>query len=185
MKGRLNTIRQWTGPALICLLGIFLYVLTHTYFGAGQSEIDTRFEAYDALRRIVSKASTSDTRDRSNAEQDKLLFHVGDSVELVDANISTLLKQFAANQSVEITRTGNVLMESGDGIQWASVAVDVTGKEAAIYNFVRQVELSKPALVVTKLQLRSNIQLGGAETTEMPMSSEMTISGAMLPAATD
>lgn len=185
MKRRPNTLKQWTGPALICLLGILLFVSTHAYFGAGQSEIDTRLEAYDALRRIVSKGSTSDTRDRSISEQDKSLFHVGDSVELVDANIATLLKQFAANQSVEITRTGNVFMENNEGIRWATVAVDVTGQEAAIYNFVRQVEMSKPPLIVTKLQLRSNIQLGIAETVEMPMSSEMTISGAMLPVATD
>ena len=185
MKRRPNALKQWIGPALICLLGTLLFVSTHTYFGAGQSEIDTRLEAYDALRRIVSNGSAGETRNRSISEQDKSPFHVGDSVELVNANISTLLKQFASNQSVEITRTGNVLMENSEGIRWATVAVNVTGEEAAIYNFIRQVELSKPALVITKLQLRSNVQVGTAETVEMPMSSEITISGAMLPVATD
>jgi Type II secretion system (T2SS), protein M subtype b len=185
VNSRLNSPKQWTGPTLICLLGMLLFVSTHAYLDAGQSEIDTRLEAYVALRGIVNKSSVSEIRDRSISEKDKSLFHVGDSVELVDANISTLLKQFAASHSVEITRTGNVLIESSEGIRWATVAVDVTGQEAAIYSFVRQVEMSKPALVVTKLQLRSNVQPGTVEVTEMPMSSEMTISGAMLPVAAD
>ena len=79
MKGRLNALKQWTGPALTCLLGILLFVTTYSYLGVGQSEIDTRLEAYDALRRIVNNGSASQTRDRSISEQDKSLFHVGDS----------------------------------------------------------------------------------------------------------
>jgi Type II secretion system (T2SS), protein M subtype b len=166
-------------------MGILATVSTQVYFDVGQNEIETRLEAYDALRRIVSKGSAGELQNRSIFEQDKSLFHVGDSIELVDANISTLLKQLAANQSVEITRSGNVSMENSDGIRWATVAVDVTGQEAAIYNFIRNIETSKPALVVTKLQLRSNVLPGTAETAEMPMSSEITISGAMLPVVTD
>jgi Type II secretion system (T2SS), protein M subtype b len=185
VKRPLTALKQWTGPVLICLIGILAIVSTHTYLGAGQSEIDTRLETYDALRRIVSKGSASEFQNRSISEQEKSLFHVGDSIELVDANISTLLKQLAANQSVEITRSGNVAVENSEGIRWATVAVDVTGQEAAIYNFIRTIETSKPALVVTKLQLRGNVLLGASETSEMPMSSEMTISGAMLPVATD
>ena len=166
-------------------MGLLAIISTYAYFSAGQSDIDSRLEAYDALRVIVSKGSAGELQNRSISEHDKSLFHVGDSIELVDANISTLLKQLAANQSVEITRSGNVTSENIVGIRWATVAVDVTGQEAAIYNFIRTIETSKPALIVTKLQLRSNISPGTAETMEMPMSSEMTISGAMLPVATD
>jgi hypothetical protein len=185
VKRPLRALKQWTGPVLICFMGILAIVSTHIFFGAGQSEIDTRLEAYDGLRRVVSKGSASELQNRSLSEEDKSLFHVGDSIELVDANISTLLKQLAANQSVEITRSGNVAVVNSEGIRWATVAVDVMGQEAAIYNFIRTIETSKPALFVTKLQLRSNVLPGSFETSEMPMSSEMTISGAMLPIATD
>lgn len=185
MKPRLNALKKWTGPALIFLMAILAMVSTQAYFAAGQSEIDSRLEAYDSLNRIISKALASETRDRSISKQDKSLFHVGDSIELVNANISTLLKQLAANQSVEITRSGNVLMENVEGIRWATVAVDVTGQEAAIYNFIRDIETSKPALFVSKLQLRSNALPSTAEKIEVPMSSEMTVSGAMLSVAKD
>jgi Type II secretion system (T2SS), protein M subtype b len=185
VKRPLNAQKQWTAPALICFIGISAIISTHAYYYAGQSEIDARLEAYDALRRIVSKDLAGELQNHSITEQDKLLFHVGDSIELLDANISTLLKQLAANQSVEITRSENVSVENSDGLRWATVVVDVTGQEAAIYNFIRTIETSKPALLVTKLQLRSNVLPGTAETAEMPMSSEMTVSGAMLPVAMD
>jgi hypothetical protein len=185
MKRKFDKLKQWAGPALLCVSAALAIVSTLTYMGAGRSEIDSRLQAYDSLRQIINQGSTREAQGHSMSEQDKLLFHPGDSVELVDANISTLLKQLAANQMVEITRSGNVAIESNDGIRWATVAVDVAGQEAAIYNFVRQVETSRPALFVTKLQLRSNAQPGIPETAEMPMSSEMTISGAMLPIATD
>lgn len=185
MKRRFGTLRQWTGPALLCLLGVFSVSSIHAYLSAGRNEIETRLDAYGSLRRIMNQGSRREAEGGSISEQDKLLFHKGESVELVDANISTLLKQLAANQTIEITRSGNVAIENSDGIKWAAVAVDVMGQEAAIYSFVRQIETSRPALFVTKLQMRSNIQSGAAETAEMPMSSEMTVSGAMLPVATD
>jgi Type II secretion system (T2SS), protein M subtype b len=185
MKRQFDELRQWAGPAFLCVAAALAIVSTLAYLGAGRSEIDSRLEAHDSLRQIINQGSTREAHGHSISEQDKLLFHPGDSVELVDANISTLLKQLATNQMVEITRSGNVAIESNDGIRWATVAVDVTGRETAIYNFVRQIETSRPALFITKLQLRSNVQPGIPETAEMPMSSEMTISGAMLPIATD
>ncbi len=169
----------------ICLAGTLTVYSTLAFLSARQGEIATRLEAYDSLRRIINQGSTGVAESSPKSEQTKLLFHEGESVELVDANISTLLKEFAAKHSVEITRSGNVAMENSGGTRWATVAVEVTGLEAAIYNFVRQIETSKPALFVTKLQLRGNVLPGSAEAIEIPMSSEMTISGAMLPVATD
>jgi Type II secretion system (T2SS), protein M subtype b len=185
MKRQFNKLGGWTGPATLCMATALAIVSTIAYLEAGRAEIDNRLEAYDSLRRIINQGSTRKARGQTISEQDKRLFHKGDSVELVDANISTLLKQLAASQTVEITRSRNVVIESDDGVRWATVAVDVTGQETAIYNFVRQVETSRPALFVRKLQLRSNVQPGIPETVEMPMSSEVTISGAMLPIAAD
>jgi Type II secretion system (T2SS), protein M subtype b len=108
-------------------------------------------------------------------------FHEGGTAEIVAAHILTDLKQVAASQAIEILRSGNRPPENKNGFTSTTVFVEISGPEAAIYKFLRQVETSRPLLMVTKLQIRGNASPDTSETFEHPLTVEMTLNGAMMP----
>ena len=108
-------------------------------------------------------------------------FHKGQTAEIVAAHILTDLKLAAPTQSIEILRSGNLPSDNKDGKASATVFVEISGPEASVYKFLRQIEVSQPLLIVTKLQIRSNAAPGTVETMEQPLTVELTLNGAMMP----
>jgi K+ transporter len=171
-------VRQWLGPLVIAVL---ICAVLSMFILIWQQRQENLLEQQDLENRLARIANTTPTTNPSAALQRAVFFHEGQTSEIVAAHILTDLKLAATSQSVEILRSGNLPLDENNGTRSTRVFLEVSGLETAVYRFLRQIELSQPLLLVTKLHIRSNGTLGTEETIEQPLTVEMTLNAAMMP----
>jgi Type II secretion system (T2SS), protein M subtype b len=172
-----HKLRGTVGAAFILTFAAIGILAFSFYHSERQQQVVEQLELFDRLRAAVTHQTAGP--ETSNANISGKYFHSGQTPDLVAAGILTQLKEIASAQGIEIIRSGNVPAESKEGIDWVAVNIEISAPEAAIYRFVRDVELTIPALYVAKLQMRSNLAVGVVEASETPLTVELTVNGAV------
>lgn len=178
MNGIAFKVSQWLGPFVIA---VSICAVLSMFILIWQQRQEDMLGQQDLENRLARIANSTPFTNPSAALQRAVFFHEGQTSEIVAAHILTDLKLAATNHSVEILRSGNLPPGEKDGIRSTKVFLEVSGPEASVYRFLRQIEMSQPLLIVTKLQIRSNGTLGTEETIEQPLTVEMTLNSAMMP----
>lgn len=174
-------LKRWVGP-LLCGLAVALPVVFFLLLmTARQTGLESKLELLDQLRRLSRPGNLNEVSVAELGNRGRLLFHEGQTPDVIAANFLTMAKQSAANQSLEIVRSGNLPLQEEFGISWATVFMDISGRESAVYIFLREIETAKPFLFVTRFEMRSSFQTGTEQFVEMPMTVSLAFRGAIKP----
>jgi Type II secretion system (T2SS), protein M subtype b len=180
VTGFKSKIRRWLGPIVIAVFCTILCILLMLFWQMKQADL---FGQQELKNRLAQIAVFTLKVNPPSALPHETFFHEGQTADIVAAHILTDLKLAATTQSIEILRSGTLPSDNNEGTASTTVFVEISGPEAAIYRFLRQVEISQPLLFITKLLIRSNAPIGTEETFEQPLTVELTLNGVMMPKA--
>lgn len=177
--------KKWLGPLLLLCFSMGSIMIFGRYLAAQRTDLEERFELGNRLESIVAAVKNDERLMLDVAKEADIFFHVGQTTDVVSASILTKLNKYAALQSVQIMRSGTAHADSEDVFATASVFVEMTGTESAIYNFLQQIELSRPILLISKIRIHGDILANLDEVAEPFLSAEVTVNGALQPASTE
>lgn len=178
---RLLTVKskQWLGPALFFGLSLLSVFMFGHYLKAQQVDLEELLELSHRLESTLSSQKNLEESTLNFTRQADVFFHKGQTGEVVAANLLTELNRFAAQQGIQIMRSGTTTTESQDSNAKVSVFVEMVGTETAIYNLLQQIEASRPVLQIVKFRIRADILMGIVQVADSLLSSEITMSAAM------
>ena len=143
-------------------------------------ELDGKLALYDRYRAIVRFESRlpfyADGQDQNGSPE---LFMTGGTPAELSAKLTSLLNQIAQNHGVQVLRTSELTAREKQAIVLIGSEFEVVGQIGAIYAVLKNIDESRPFLVVDRFAVRSNstYQSSGAE--EPPVSATLSVYAAI------
>ena len=167
-----NRATRALGP--LCLIG-FIAALTSLAIldiQKRRSDYADSLVLFDKLRSVANYKLPPTQRDISS-------FHSGKTPDLVEADILSVLKIFAAKHGFEITRSENLPAKKEGPFIWISQNVEIVATDQQMYSFLADVSKAEPKLLIEKLELRANAAFAIDPQTKLPLFTALTVTGVM------
>jgi hypothetical protein len=166
------------GYLFLGFLGIGAYFFIYNFWVAGELNIKEQIASYDKMRAIAAYSIKPERKKKVDSSVTTYL-KPGTGAELT-ATIQSKLKEIADTSGAQVSSASPLKMKTNGPIALVGASLQMSGTTQSIYNFISEVEKTKPYLFVDRMLIRSNEGPGVNSPSETSLTVELDVYGAIL-----
>ncbi|CAN5391977.1 hypothetical protein BH10PSE7_BH10PSE7_29580 [soil metagenome] len=123
-----------------------------------------------------------DIENAGGAEAEKIFaawFLSGGDAGIAAAGLQDRLRSLAQARGVEISRAGDMPLQTVDGVVYAGISLDMMGGAEGIYSLFADIDSAQPLLIIERLALRADANGGDPRYDPIPLYASIDIRAAL------